>query len=177
MSATIESIEHAISPQVSALDLSIYDVEFSGTGRMRVLRITVAPKERSAGVDVDKLAEVARALDPIVDAMIDGAFQLEVSSPGLERGLRRPQHFASACGERVSIKFTPIGEATIREMGQLVGANAETIEMLTDRGETRVIPLGSISAARTVFQWGPAPKPGKAGSTGAKKRTQLESAS
>lgn len=177
MSASNETIERAVSPHVGMRGLAVYDIEFSGAGRTRVLRITVSPGlggDRTEGVDIDLLAALTRTLDPVLEELIDGSFQLEVSSPGLERTLRRPEHYATARGERVSVKFTPADGATIRELGLLVDANADTIELLTDQGVSHTIPMPTISAAHTVFEWGPTPRPGKGSKPGAKKQPQKE---
>jgi ribosome maturation factor RimP len=193
MTASNDAIERAIAPIVASRGLAVYDIELSGSGRARVLRITISANDaasdsglvsdarsagtaRSASVDVDALAELARALDPVVDDLIDGSFQLEVSSPGLERTLRRPEHFAGAQGQRVSVKFTSATDGVVRELGQLVGFDGHDVELLDDNGAIHTIAITAISSARTMFEWGPTPRPGKGTKPGAAKHTTTRAA-
>ena len=156
-----EAIRSAVAPVLAELKLSLYDVEFSGTGRARVVRVTV---ESPNGIGIDELTDATRALDPIVEPLVTGAFQLEVSSPGLERTLRRPEHFDGAVGQMVSVKYRAPDGSVTRVRAQLSATTATTIELLGDAGQTFEIPHDAITAAHTVFEWGPAPKPGSTAS-------------
>ena len=100
---------------------------------------------------------------------------LEVSSPGLERTLRRPEHFATAVGSLVSVKHLRDGE-TVRDRGTIVAADDDGIELAletsdnpdaTDRDAPNPrIAYVDIVACRTVFEWGPAPRPGRGSKPG-----------
>ena len=86
-----------------------------------------------------------------------GTYTLEVSSPGLERPLRTPGHFAAAVGERVKIKLLPGVEGDRRADGVLVSADDRTATVATDDGN-RVLQLADVSKANTVFVWESTPK-------------------
>jgi ribosome maturation factor RimP len=159
MSAADDTVSRAIETVVVAAGLAVYDVELSGAGRARVLRVTVTD-DAGRGPDIDRLAALTRDLDRVVDEVVSGPFSLEVSSPGLERALRTPQHYATAIDERVSIKHRREGVAT-RTIGLLVAADETRVEVLDDTGERIAIDVIDITAARTVFDWGPSPRPGK----------------
>ncbi len=88
-------------------------------------------------------------------------YALEVSSPGLERPLRRREHFVRAIGATVSVKHRIADGSVVRERGTLTAADAVQITVETD-GAPQAITYDDIVQARTVFDWGPAPKPGKA---------------
>jgi len=105
--------------------------------------------------------------DPVVEAVLPGTYLLEVSSPGLERPLRTPAHFRGALGSSVSLKATGADGTNRRDRVVLVAADDDAIEVEIDGARERVV-YGDIVQARTVFEWGPAPKPGKAkaGSSG-----------
>jgi ribosome maturation factor RimP len=164
-----ERVEAAITPAIAARGLAVHDVEVAATdGRRRVVRITVRGE---GAVDLDTLTELTRALDPIVDAVVPGSYQLEVSSPGLERTLRRPEHFAAARGERVTVKFQREGSAA-RTSGRLVDADEHMIEIRDDGGAIEQVPLATITSARTVFEWAPRPRPGRGSRPGSKRRAQ-----
>ncbi len=162
-----ERLEAAVTPPVAARGLALHDVEITGDGRTRVVRITVT---REQGIDLDELTDLSRTLDPVVDELVPGPYQLEVSSPGVERRLRRPEHFAAARGERIALKYTHEG-STVRAAGRLVAAEGAAIELLADDGSTHRIPLATIGTARTVFEWGPAPRPGRGSRPGSAKRS------
>ena len=174
----LAAIHQAVGPVLGGLGLSLYDVEFTGTGRARVVRITI---EKASGSDtatmgsravsIDDLTDATRALDPIVEPLVNGAFSLEVSSPGLERTLRLPAHFIGAIGETISVKFRDASGAVQRVRVQLLAANAANITILDDAGSTTDLAFDAITAAHTVFNWGPAPKPGTAKSGTSKSGT------
>jgi ribosome maturation factor RimP len=95
-----------------------------------------------------------------------GHYTLEVSSPGLERSLRTPAHFQKSIGRKVAVRLRDIdseeGEAR-RAQGVLVAADDRAITVRLDDADSteRLIPYDKIDRARTIFEWGPAPKPGK----------------
>jgi ribosome maturation factor RimP len=160
----LESIKAVVEPAITPLDLTVYDVVFGG-GAVRLV------VDRPGGVDIDTLEAVSRAVGPLLDAMPDlpGPYTLEVSSPGVERELRRPEHFAGAVGDTVSVKAEAADGTKARLRGQLVAADADTITIRLDDGD-RTIALDAIDQARTVFEWGPAPKPGKGSKPGHAKK-------
>jgi ribosome maturation factor RimP len=85
-----------------------------------------------------------------------------VSSPGLERPLRTPAHWAWAVGRQVSIKTTPNHPAGRRVAGTVTSATDTSVTVALDEpvGESLTLPFDEIEKARTTFEWGPAPKPG-----------------
>jgi ribosome maturation factor RimP len=153
MTIDADALRRALEPAVAALGLELYDVELTGSGRARVLRVAV--QNPSDAVDLDALTEANRALGPLADDLVNGHYELEVTSPGIERTLRRPEHFRGAVGETVTIKHTATSDgAAVRERGRLVGAGDDHITFETETGDQRTVPLAAVSAARTVFEWG-----------------------
>ena len=147
----------AAEPVLSSLGLELVDVEVVGSGRARTLRLSV---DRDGGVDLDTLADangpVSEALDA-VDAM-SGPYNLELSSPGVERPLRRPAEFRRFVGTTISVKsHDPVDDAR-RHRGLLIEADDSGIVVEVD-GAHRRFSYDAIASARTVFEWGPAPKP------------------
>lgn len=152
-----------LEPVLARLGLECYDVELTGAGRTRTLRVLV---DRDGGVDLDTITAATEALgpvldrDPVVGAMVPGPYLLEVSSPGLERPLRTVAHFRRAVGSVVSLKARSSGGATERRKVTLVSADDDGIEIEVDGARERV-EYADIVQARTVFEWGPAAKPGR----------------
>ena len=146
----VAAIADAVAPVVAALGLELYDVEVSGTGRGQVVRVLL---DRDGGVDLDALGVAAERLSPVLDAdplarAVRGPYTLEVSSPGLERPLRRPDHFRRALGETVSVKVP--GR---RVRGVLVDAGDGACEVELPDGTRERIPYTDAIQARTVFEW------------------------
>jgi len=154
--ASAEAVRAAVAPALGALGLDCYDVELAGGPAARTLRIYVT---REGGVDLDAITEATRAVSPIVDRIdaVGVAYTLEVSSPGLERPLRRPEHFAAARGSEVSLKVRDQGSVR-RIHGVVAEADAEGVVLVADGDRTRY-EFSDIDRARTVFSWGATSRP------------------
>lgn len=159
--ARADDIRDLVAPVVGALGLSVYDVELSGSGKARTVRVLI---DREGGVDLDAISEASKAVSAALDAAdpVAGSYMLEVSSPGIERPLRTPAHFAAATGETITATFhTESGPRRVR--GVLVSAGDDSFVVDVD-GTTETISYDSVTKARTVFEWGSPspPKPKKA---------------
>jgi ribosome maturation factor RimP len=167
----LEAVRAAVEPAVAALGCDLYDVEFAGSGSARTLRVTVT---KQAGLDLDAITEITQTVSPLVDDLpINGSFVLEVSSPGIERTLRRPEHYAGAIGDLVSVKFhTEAGPRRVRGTLQFVDADRVVVESEDDSTEVE-IALPAVTQARTVFEWGPQPRPKSSGKTRARAKGKV----
>jgi len=163
--AASDALASVIEPILAPRGLSLYDVELAGaSGKARTLRVLV---ERTDGapVDLDVITAATEALSPVLDSdptadrILRGAYTLEVSSPGLERPLRRPAHWRGVVGAVVSVKARFEG-VTERFRGTVISADDEAVTLDVD-GHERRIPLADVTQARTVFEWGPQEKPGR----------------
>jgi len=157
-----EQIVEALLPAVRDAGLEIWDVERAGAS----LRVLV---ERPGGIDLDSISQLSAAVSAILDQRDDlvpaGRYLLEVSSPGLERRLRYPAHFARYVGEEVSVKTIEPFDGTRRLRGTLTAATDEGITIsagaTTNEAAELSIPLQSIERANAVFSWGQLPKGGQ----------------
>ena len=144
-------LEALVAPVVEAAGLDLVDVEMRSEGKRRILRVTV---DRQGGLDLDTIAEVServsRRLD--VEGFDPGPYSLEVSSPGVERPLRRPADFAGRVGERVRIRVEAGGERETLT-GTLLAVDEESATVGTDAGE-RTVRYEDIASARLVVDWG-----------------------
>src|SRR5918992_2762196 len=88
-------------------DLTLWDIEMGGQPGRSIVRVFVAGEN---GVDLDTVAQISEEISRGLDLKdpIPGRYTLEVSSPGLERNLRHPEHFARSIGDKVVIKTTEI---------------------------------------------------------------------
>jgi ribosome maturation factor RimP len=154
--------------------------------RSGILLVTV---DRDGGVDLEALTDANRAVSSVLDELdpIPGRYTLEVSSPGVERNLRTPAHFAKAVGETVSVKTRPQVPGDRRLRGVLIAADERGLRLAVDGGPECGVSLSysDIDKARTVFVWGPVrggdgnasrnPASSKTTATEKKKRKQVVS--
>lgn len=169
-----EEIAEALVPTVRAAGLEIWDVERAGAA-VRVLVERLGGPD--GGVDLDALSELSPAVSAVLDRRDDlvpaGRYVLELSSPGLERRLRRPAHFTRCVGQEVAVKTAEPVFGSRRLTGTLVEATDEelTLEVRGEDGDGRQVhlPVGSVQRAHTVFSWGPPPRVAGAGRGGRKR--------
>jgi ribosome maturation factor RimP len=162
MTEASQALATVAAPVLERLGLRLYDVEIAGApGKARTVRVLV---QRSDGgpVDLDTITAATRDLSPAFDAEPDtarvlrDASTLEVSSPGLERPLRRPEHWRGLEGEVVSVK-TRIDGVTQRLRGTVAGVDHTGVDLDVD-GVRRRVEFVDVTQARTVFEWGSAEK-------------------
>lgn len=151
---TIGRFSALVEPITDDFGCELVDIE-SNNGVVRVII------DQPGGLISDVLIEVTKAVSRMVDAEdpIPGRFTLEVTSPGVERPLKRPDHFQRAIGESVKIKTTPDVEGERRVQGELTEADEASITIVGEHG-SRTLRYGEILTARTVFDWSPTPKLG-----------------
>ena len=166
--STVERVRAVVEPVVAAADLDLYDIELAG-GTLRVL------VDRAGGVDLSVLGDVTRGVSEALDAddPLPGRYTLEVSSPGLERKLRTPEHFAAALGKQVRVRTLPGTEGERRVEGELTSADADGVVLATADGDRRVA-YAEVERAKTVFEWGPTPPPGAGKRRQKRGREQVE---
>ena len=154
----VADIWSVVEPYLAAERLELDDLELSGRGRGRVLRITVDGDD----VDLDRLADLSRGISRLLDdePSLQDAYQLEVSSPGLERKLRRPSHYAKSQGREVVVKAVSIDDKSTYR-GVLIESNDSGFTVDSEDGPVR-ISYEDVVSAKTVFRWEKAPKPGQA---------------
>jgi len=154
-----DELVDALVPPLSELGVELVDVELHGA----TLRVTI---DRAGGIDLDGIAGASRVVSKTLDDVdpLPGRYTLEVSSPGLERRLRTPAHFARAVGSTVSVRTCPDGQpaddgaAPVRRVqGQLIGADEDgfTLEGADLPGGSVHMRYDDVERARTVFEWAP----------------------
>ena len=173
-SPVIDRVRRLIEPVVSDLGLDLYDLEQRGG----TIRVTVdTPPGSESGVSLDTIAVATRLISRELDHddPVPGKYTLEVTSPGVERALRTPEHFQREIGKRIALRLSDASLDERRFDDLLVAADdsTATIRIGIDADgspDDRVFSLASIDRAKTIFEWGPQPKPGgprrKAGASG-----------
>jgi ribosome maturation factor RimP len=153
-SEIVAKIEGLVLPIVADLGLELVELEFKREGRDWFLRLFI---DKPGGVTLDDCTEVSREVSAIleVDDPIESAYRLEVSSPGIDRPLRRPHDFERFSGELVKIKTRALidpderGHRRKTFVGELLGLDGLLLRLrLTDkRGGIITIPLDDIEKA------------------------------
>ncbi len=160
MSDVVDRLWSVVEPYVAAEGIELDDLEIVGRGPGTLVRVIVDAPEP---VGVDRIASLSRGIARLFDAEdpISGSYTLEVGSPGLERKLRRPAHFAKSVGREAKVKVKgPSGFETLR--GVITSADATGLSIKVDDAERR-LEFADVASASTVFVWQKNPKPGSKG--------------
>ena len=123
-----EQLIELLEPVVRQLGCELWELEFAGRRNGGLLRIYI---DAAKGIDVEDCERVSRAVSALLDEAdpIPGEYTLEVSSPGLDRVLCTPTHFARFVGARISVEMKALVNGRRKFLGKLAGATATTIEL------------------------------------------------
>lgn len=134
----ITSLKELLEPTLNHMGYELYSLDQSGSGG-RTLRVSI---DHAEPITIEDCERVSRVIGPLVDHsdMINGPYDLEVSSPGAERPLRNHQEYERFNGKRVNIRYRTGESETVVE-GQLVAVDAAgiAVQALGARGRTPVI--------------------------------------
>ncbi|MGA7226676.1 MAG: ribosome maturation factor RimP [Acidimicrobiia bacterium] len=153
---TVTDIWTVVEPYLAAEHLELDDLEMLGRGPGQLLRVVVDGE----GVNIDRLADVSRGISRLLDneTELADSYQLEVTSPGLERNLRRPAHYRKSLGREVVVKVAD-GDLKTTLRGTVTDAGDDFF-VVEAEGETVTVVYEDVLTAKTVFRWEKAPKPG-----------------
>lgn len=144
-------VRELIQPVADEMGYILWDVEYVKEGAEMVLRITI---DQDAGIGIDDCERLHRAIDPMIDEAdpIENSYRLEVSSPGVERTLSRPEHFQKCLGEQVEVRlYAPLnGQKKI--VGTLTGADENTITVAVEEN-TVTLENQQWAKVTTIFAW------------------------
>lgn len=131
--STTETVRAIVQPYAEQLGLRLWDVTFTKEGASWYLRIYI---DKDGGVNIDDCAAMSRAVDEPLDEAdpIDQAYFMEVCSPGLERELRREEHFAAYIGQRIKVKLIRAVDGVREFSGVLSGFADGELTVQTEQG-------------------------------------------
>ncbi len=148
----IQRVTEIAKPILDSLGLELVEVGYSSGGRKGLLRVFI---DRGEGVtlgDCEKVSQyLGHALD--VEDPIPNSYTLEVSSPGLDRPLKRREDFARSVGKLVRIRTLQPIDHDHTFIGRLTAAGESSIEIMMENGKVRVVPFGEIAAARLEVEF------------------------
>jgi ribosome maturation factor RimP len=145
MSDAVEQVRRLLDPILESMGLSLWDFEFHKQGPQWLLRIYI--DREAGGVTLSDCETVSRDLSAALDVedIILHAYTLEVSSPGLDRTLSKPEHFVRFAGSMVRIKtYQPVnGQKVFR--GRLQGLVEDRIKVELETGALIEVPMTGIT--------------------------------
>jgi ribosome maturation factor RimP len=153
MDATTAHIWELATPLAQARGMEIIDIEFRREGGRggRVLRLFL---DKAGGPNMDELSRVSRELSEILDVedFVDGAYTLEVSSPGINRPLKRPEHFVRFIDKNIRVRTRDMINGRRSFLGRLLEVSPVSIAL--DQDGTRCeIPFEQIEKSNYEHDW------------------------
>lgn len=144
-------IERMIAPALDDMGYELVRVQLSG-GRQHSRLQIMAERADQVGMTVDDCAEISRAVSALLDVEdpIAGSYDLEVSSPGIDRPLTRPQDFVRFAGQPAKVETRQMFDGRRRFRGLLKGVDGECAVLEMD-GETVKLPIGEIEKAKLLM--------------------------
>ncbi len=146
------AIEKLIAPTVLAMGYAVVRVKLSGGSHNPVLQLMVERRDEKS-MTVEGCAEISRALSAILDVAdpIANAYQLEVSSPGIDRPLVKPADFERFAGEVAKLETGAPIDGRKRFQGRLLGVSGGAVRMKLDEGSEVAVPLDAVTRAKLVL--------------------------
>ena len=155
--ALAEKLAQALEAPVRECGCTLWDVALTKEDGELTLVVTI---EREGGISLTDCEMVNDAVNPVLDALdpISEPYSLEVSSPGLERTLKKPAHFIAMCGETIKVKLKkplePFGKTLVAKLAAY-DPETDTLTLTADGFDTPVgIRRADTSSVKTVFDYG-----------------------
>lgn len=152
-SGNIESkVQNLLEKIINELGYDLYDVIYEKEGKDYYLRIII---DKESGIDINDCEKVNNAINDILDEadLIKDQYYLEVSSPGVERTLRKDKHYLNQIGNEVLIKLYKPIEKKKEIQGILEEYLEDEIVIRTDDNQRCIINKKDIALAKTIYNW------------------------
>ena len=158
----VSRAEALVEPLVRAEGFELVELEYVREPAGWVLRLFIDrpgrdPMAKEGGVGLEECARVSHAVETAleVEELVPHAYSLEISSPGINRPLRRPEHFQKVVGKRVKVKtFGPVGEPPRKSFtGTLIQSSVSDITVQVEGGGAFHIPIRDIAKANLDFEF------------------------
>lgn len=146
-SVTVLKVRELCEPLCDELGLFLWDVRYEKEGATWYLRVFI---DKDGGVDIDDCEALHRPLDKLLDEAdpIPGPYVFEVSSPGLARELKRPEHFMACIGDPVKIRFIRPRSGEKEIIRTLTGYEKSAVTVADDSGSEETIQLSDCASVK-----------------------------
>jgi ribosome maturation factor RimP len=152
-----EKLKEKLLPLIEEESLELVDLEFSSGGPKSLLRIYV---DKPAGVTIDNCANLSRKVSDFLDMedLVPYRYNLEVSSPGLDRPLIKKEDFVRKIGEKIRVFLKEPVEGKLELVGEIENFHEETLYLSTKpegvepgENEEKAVPFNKILKAKIIF--------------------------
>lgn len=151
MEQILNEFEKKIESHLKEMNLELADLEYVRDGGYNYLRVYV--EKLDGNTTLDDCIDFSREIDGIADELIEEKFFLEVSTPGVERRLKKPKDFLRFLGERINVQAKSNIEGTKKFIGKMEKFEDDTIFLLDDKLEKIVeIPLSKLKKANLIYE-------------------------
>ena len=149
MADTRDRLAAELTGPIGLLGLDLEAVDLTSAGKRRILRVAI---DKDGGVTMDDIADATREVSLVLDdtdLMGRQAYTLEVSSPGPERPLTKPDHFRRFIGRRARVRLREPREGHRSFTGELVGASDDEVTVAAEEGVVS-IPYAEINRSNLL---------------------------
>lgn len=146
-----QKAEALLQPIIDSLGFELVDVEYVKEGGQYYLRGYI---DKEGGITIDDCEKVSRAFNPVLDEanLINGAYTMEISSPGLCRPLKKEKDYQRSIGKKLEIHTYRAVNGMKEIYGILKAYDADTVELQTETEEALVLQRKDISSIRLAFE-------------------------
>ncbi len=148
-----ERVEKLLQPTIEKIGYDLYDVEYAKEGKNYFLRIFI---DKPEGIDLEDCEKVSNEINGLLDEAdyIKEQYFLEVSSPGIERILKKDRHLEQNKGKEIQVKLFQKDEKGKKEyQGELKEFTEEGITIILEEAEERKIERKNIAQIKTIYHW------------------------
>ncbi len=148
----VNDVSHLAEPLLHEFDLEMVDIEFRFERGRWILRVFI---DKEGGVTVDDCTNVSRELGDLIEAedIIDYPYALEISSPGLNRPLKKESDFIRSIGKMVKLRMSRPINRRKNFTGRLANVREGMISLLVDDSNLVELPLKEIDKARVKYEF------------------------
>lgn len=161
MRSEVDKVLKLAEPIAGEFGLEVLEVELKGLPPRRLLRVFLDSSTPSRAVTLDDCATVSRRLGDVLEAneAISGSYLLEVSSPGVNRPLRTPEHFRRVIGDRVRVRFREPCGGVRGLVARLVAADDGRLVLESEGGAVIETSVDNVERANLEFEFRVPEKP------------------
>lgn len=160
MESGSDRIRQLAEPIAAELGLEVLDIELLGNAPRQVLRIYLDSSSEGRTVTVADCETISRRMADVLDAEepLAGRYMLEVSSPGVNRPLRKPEHFRRVVGGRVRIRLIEPRDGVRNYVGRLQALDGTNLKIVADDGRESIIDLEEVERANFEYEFPQSPR-------------------
>jgi len=151
--AAVEKIREIAERVAGREGMEIVDVQLLGGGASRVLRIVIDKPQGVSHADCEFISQNVGTILDVEDAVPGGSYTLEVTSPGVERKLSKPQEFERFSGQKIKVVLREAVEGQRHWAGLLKGIAEGIITLEPSPGKSLRFPLDQVEKANLKFEW------------------------